>query len=121
MENQELTRHQINGRERLDRERKALGIKLVTCPICGREFRRLGSHVSQVHGLSALEFRHKYGFKHREMTTDEHKAHMRQIITTPANGQVGVKTRFKKGQPHDFKPVLQGRANRGLKVWGKSL
>lgn len=74
------------------------------CKICNKEFRRVCGHVSQAHGISAREYKERFGFDvGRGLLEDDDRQHMRELALK--NGmdkqlkKVGEKTRFKKSQP----------------------
>jgi hypothetical protein len=53
----------------------------IKCQICGKAYRQVGSHIAQVHGCTAREYREEYGFD------------------------------VKKGQlPHDYRALKAGQA-----------
>ena len=71
------------------------------CAICGEEHRKVGSHVTQMHGLTAREYREKYGFDVKRGQVPEE---LRETLATNAiengtakNLQNGSKFRFKVG------------------------
>lgn len=79
----------------------ANGGKGIKCLVCDKLYKRVGSHVVQVHGYeSVLEYRKEYGLMARETRIDEHAATMRAKASTHSNLERGVETRYKKGGDH---------------------
>lgn len=74
----------------------------VQCQICGLWYRQVGSHIWQVHHLSAREYRKEYGFDVRrgQLAGDYLKLKSRQAFECGGvlNLESGAKYRFKKGQ-----------------------
>ena len=66
-------------------------------------FKRVGSHVVQVHGYaSALEYKHEHGLMAKETRTEEHSQLMRNKVTNQSkeNLKKGAETRFKSNDGH---------------------
>lgn len=80
------------------------GDNLLTCLICERKFRQLGSHVFNAHGMTAIDYRKMFGFDLYETThtlvPELRKLYGEQAIEngTYKNLEKGEKTRYKKGQ-----------------------
>lgn len=74
----------------------------IQCEICGLWYRQVGSHVWNIHGMEAREYRYMYGFdvKRGQLPPDlrEHKAQQVFENGTVDNLKKGAKYRFKKGQ-----------------------
>lgn len=74
----------------------------VTCHICGRSYKRLGSHVRMSHGLTTKEYKEQFGLCACARTTEgAYSAHMRErayVHEMPKQLLVcGVETRIKRG------------------------
>jgi len=68
------------------------------CKICGKWFDRVGSHVVQVHHITAREYRKEFGFDlKRGQVTDEYRETMREHVFE--NGTI---ENLKKGESHRF-------------------
>lgn len=74
----------------------------IKCEICGKYYRQVGSHIVQVHKMTAREYREKYGFdvKRGQLPPDyrELKAQETYENGTIINLKKGKKYWFKKGQ-----------------------
>lgn len=101
------------GRYRYTQKNEAKGKK---CMVCGKWYRRVGSHVVQIHGYqNVLEYRREFGLMARETRTDDHATEMRAKASTIDNLKLGVDTRYKKGGDHGEK-VKQFWQNREKKL-----
>ncbi len=73
----------------------------IQCLICGEWFRQVGSHVVQRHGMTAREYRAKYGLdvKKGQLPKDLKELYGKQALEngTYKNLESGKKFRFKKG------------------------
>lgn len=74
----------------------------VICHICGRAYRRLGSHIKESHEMSIKEYKEKFGLCDSAKTTEEgYSSHMKKLAYE--NGmdkwvvEIGKNTRFKPG------------------------
>lgn len=85
------------------------------CEICGQSFHRLMNHVRQKHGLSAREYKERYGLDVSIGICSEESAEKVRVATL-ANADVvisqnlikgGKDTRFKKGHPGRKNPSPQ--------------
>lgn len=75
----------------------------VICHICGRSYKRLGSHVHESHNMTIDEYKEKFGLCRRARTTEEnysqtmrdyfHKSGLDGILS-----EAGKATRVKKGE-----------------------
>jgi hypothetical protein len=78
------------------------GAETITCLICQQSFRQVGSHITQIHGMTAREYRKLYGFdvKKGQLPTDLKKLKAEQAIKFGGvkNLQVGKKYWFKSGE-----------------------
>jgi len=74
----------------------------IQCQICGRWYRQVGSHVTQVHGMTARKYREQFGFdvKRGQVSDDLRQLYKEQVFEngTVNNLKAGKKYRFKKGQ-----------------------
>lgn len=75
----------------------------VVCHICGRAFTRLGSHVKESHGMTAAEYKNKFGLCNcTKLTEESYQQTMRQY-TDKYNMRErllksGESTRIKRGE-----------------------
>lgn len=75
--------------------------ELIACLECKLKFRRVGSHVVQVHGYkSTLEYRQAHGLMQKETRTKDYAHKMKLKVTTIDNLALGERTRFVKGGGH---------------------
>ena len=77
----------------------------VVCHICGRAYKRLGSHVKESHNLTIEEYKERFGLCNCAKTTESnYSQHMRDLAyhyEMPARLQAtGVDTRIKPGEKH---------------------
>lgn len=75
----------------------------VVCHICGRAYKRLGSHIKESHGMTIAEYKEKFGLCNATKTTErnysEHMHNLAYKYAMPQRLQVtGYATRVKKGQ-----------------------
>ena len=75
----------------------------VVCHICGRAYRRLGSHLRESHGLTIAEYKESFGLCARSRTTESDYSHrMRNkayLYGMPERLiETGKATRVKKGE-----------------------
>lgn len=75
----------------------------IICHICGRAYKRLGSHVRESHGMTISEYKYKYGLCESSKTTEHNyslKMHNYAIENNMPQQLVekGRMTRFKKGE-----------------------
>ncbi len=91
--------HKDFGHIKYDKEGKPV------CHICGKSFHKLMSHVRQIHGLSAREYKVMYGLNVGKGILSENsrakcqravKKHYNVVVTSNLIDQ-GEKTQFKKG------------------------
>lgn len=74
----------------------------VVCHICGRAYKRLGSHIKESHGLTITEYKAMFGLCNNAKTT-EHSYSMKMRDSAYRNGmpqrlqQAGINTRVKSG------------------------
>lgn len=89
-------------RERLYRKRiKESSEELIQCLECSLSFRRVGSHVVQVHGYKTVsEYRDAHGLKARETRTESYAKKMKRLASNKENLELGAPNRFKKGGSH---------------------
>lgn len=74
----------------------------VICHICGRAFKRLGSHIKESHGLTIAQYKEMFGLCNNAKTTEHtYSQHMRDLAyqyDMPQRLQeTGRETRIKKG------------------------
>jgi hypothetical protein len=78
------------------------GDELIKCQICGKSFRQVGSHIWQMHGCTAREYREEFGFdvSKGQLPKDLKNIKAEQAIECGGaeNLKQGEKYRFKKGQ-----------------------
>jgi len=75
------------------------------CEICQKHFDRVVSHVRQVHGLNATEYKIEFGFDRKKGICSKTSAEKTRVKTIENYDKVisenlvigGAKTRFKKG------------------------
>jgi endogenous inhibitor of DNA gyrase (YacG/DUF329 family) len=95
------TREKYNEWQRNYRSSKVKGEK-IQCLVCGEEHRQVGSHIVQMHKMTAREYREKYGFdvKRGQLPKDLRKKKADYVFenNTVKNLKVGKKFHFKKGQ-----------------------
>ena len=75
----------------------------VICHICGRTYKRLGSHVKELHEMTIAEYKEKFGLCNNARTTE--KSYSAQMSNYAFQNHmddqlriVGVNTRIKKGE-----------------------
>lgn len=76
----------------------------IKCLICGKSFTRVCSHVWQVHGMSAREYKEEFGLdRTKGIIPESLRSTMSEYAKFHKMGEqlkkVGVSTRFKKGDP----------------------
>ena len=74
----------------------------VICHICGKAYKRLGSHIKESHNLTIAEYKEMFGLCNNAKTTEYmYSQHMRELAyhyDMPQRLQeTGYKTRIKKG------------------------
>lgn len=74
----------------------------VICHICGRAYRRLGSHIRESHGLTIANYKEMFGLCNNAKTTEcSYSQHMRNLAYCNDMPQrlkeTGQATRIKKG------------------------
>lgn len=77
----------------------------VICHICGRAYKRLGSHIKESHGLTIAEYKEKFGLCNCSKTTENrYSQHMRALAyhyeMPDRLKKTGVQTRVKPGENH---------------------
>lgn len=75
----------------------------VICHICGRAYKRLGSHIKESHGMSIAEYKEQFELCNNAKTTEaSYSAHMHNLAykyDMPKRLQItGYSTRIKKGE-----------------------
>ena len=75
----------------------------VVCHICGRAYKRLGSHVKESHKMTIAEYKEKFGLCNNSRTTEKsYSVQMSNYAIQNHMGDqlriVGVNTRIKKGE-----------------------
>lgn len=83
----------------------------IKCLVCGRYFVRPISHVWQVHGIDAREYKEAFGLDVKKgIATDDYKQRMREHVFengTVNNLKKGAVYRFKKGQSTNYERSAQ--------------
>ena len=93
----------------------------IECLICGNKYLQVGSHIVQVHGMTARQYREKFGLDvKRGLTKGEYrkkKAETTLVNGTYKNLEAGKKFWFKKGQTITYKrsPQTLERLKGGIK------
>jgi len=99
-------REKSNAYQRARWQKNVKG-KKITCAICGEGHRQVGTHIVQRHGMTAREYREKYGFdvKKGQLPDDLRKLYGEQALEngTYRNLKAGAKHRFVKGQDTNYK------------------
>lgn len=77
----------------------------VICHICGRAYKRLGSHIKESHGLSIAEYKAKFELCNNAKTTESSYSNHMHNLAYKYNMpdrliQTGKATRIKKGEKH---------------------
>lgn len=75
----------------------------VICHICGRAYKRLGSHIKESHGMTIAEYKEKFELCNNARTTErnysEHMHNLAYQYDMPNRLQkTGYNTRIKKGE-----------------------
>lgn len=75
----------------------------VICHICGRAYKRLGSHIKEWHGMSIAEYKEKFGLCNNAKTTESNYSQLMHDFAYQYNmpkqlKKVGQPTRIKKGE-----------------------
>lgn len=100
-------------RKRLERKRIAEAEEpLIQCLECSLYFRRVGSHVVQVHGYAnSGEYRREHGLMQKETRTERYAKMMAKKASTITNLEKGAAKRFGKegGNPHIVSEFWKGR------------
>lgn len=77
----------------------------VVCHICGKAYKRLGSHIKESHNMSIAEYKAKFELCNNARTTEKnYSQHMHNLAykyDMPQRLQItGVETRVKPGEKH---------------------
>lgn len=77
----------------------------IVCHICGKAYKRLGSHIKESHDMTIAEYKEDFGLCNRTKTTEtNYSKHMSELAIKYEMPQrllvVGMATRIKKGQKH---------------------
>lgn len=85
----------------------------VVCHICGRAYKRLGSHLKESHNTTIAEYKEEFGLCNNARTTEyTYSKHMRDLAfryNMPGRLQIaGFQTRIKVGD----KPLRLGKKSR---------
>lgn len=75
----------------------------VICHICGRAYKRLGSHIKESHGMTIAEYKAKFELCNKTKTTEANYSVLMHNLAYKHNmpkhlQEVGKTTRFKKGE-----------------------
>lgn len=89
-------------RNKRDKEASIPSKNKLQCQICGKWYTQVGSHVVQVHNMTAREYKEQYGFdvKKGQLPEDYRKLKKQRVFEnkTVENLKEGEKYRFKKNQ-----------------------
>jgi len=77
----------------------------VVCHICGKAYKRLGSHVKGTHNMTIKEYKERFGLCNNAKTTEANYSRMMHDYAYQYNMPeqlriVGVDTRIKPGETH---------------------
>lgn len=77
----------------------------VVCHICGKAYKRLGSHVHMYHNMTIKEYKERFGLCNRAKTTEENYSRIMHDYAYQHNMPehlriVGENTRIKPGETH---------------------
>lgn len=86
----------------------------VVCHICGKAYKRLGSHVKEFHNISIEEYKKQFGLCARAKTTEKSYSDMMSLSAKKNNMdkqliEAGKNTRIKKGD-------VSKRANKEVRL-----
>ena len=98
-----------------DKNRQKRKMELVKCPICGREFVRLGNHLWQAHKMTTKEFRMKYGWSKSQMSSLEDRLKMRKKAYK--NPHVIYHNLMEGGEAYRFQPGDKEHGRKVSKYW----
>ena len=88
-------------RERRDKEASKPSKDKIQCLLCGRWYRQVGSHIVQIHKITAREYRRMVGFdiKRGQLPDDLRQLKRKHVFKnkTIENLKAGKKFRFVKG------------------------
>ena len=97
----------------------------ITCFICFRRFRQVGTHIVQIHSITAREYRKECGFdvKKGQLPPDYRESKAKQAIDCGGvkNLKAGKKFLFKKGQKGVGKYTRSQETQIRLKIQGKKI
>ena len=87
-------------RDKKDKEASIPSKDKIQCLICGRWYRRVGTHIYYRHGITAREYRQEYGFDliKGQLSDDLKELYSKNSIKSRKNLEKGKKHQFKKGQ-----------------------
>lgn len=99
----------------------------LVCHICGKQFRKLGAHVVQKHGITAWEYKVMFGLDViRGLISDEHRQHLSDCVTRNYDVVVkqnliecGAATRFSLHSKGRVKAVVSEQTRLRLIEQGK--
>ena len=99
----------------------------LVCHICGKSFRKLGSHVYMSHDMTSREYKIMYGLDvQKGLITDEHRDTLHDLNSKHFDLVVrknliegGKKTRFSKNSPGRTKDMISEQTKRKLVLHGK--
>lgn len=77
----------------------------VICHICGRSYKRLGSHIRESHGMTIEEYKEQFGLCRKARTTEKSysdKMHRHALDRGMDERvlEIGQNTRIRKGETH---------------------
>ena len=99
----------------------------LVCHICGKSFRKLGSHAYMTHGITSREYKIMFGLDvQKGLVTDEHRAELSDLnrkhfdlVVRENLIEGGKKTRFKKNSPGRLKSMVSEQTQRKIAVHGR--
>ena len=99
------------------------------CEVCQRGYARVCSHVRQKHGMTAREYKHKFGFDQVKgiASQESHILARRRVmenydlVVTKNLVKNGKKTRFKKGDPGRTRDQVSEETRIRLEIQGKRI
>lgn len=106
-------------REYLYKKRLEDGAPRIKCEICGRYYRQVGTHIVQVHKITARQYREEFGFDVKKGQLPEDLRQLKAEQSFEHGGVVnllkGKKYWFKKGDPKAGKYIRSEQTMQRLK------
>lgn len=117
--------HTIWQRERNNKIAMKPSKDKIQCLLCGRWYRQVGSHIVQVHKITAREYRSLVGFdvKRGQLPDDLRQLYREQVFKnkTVKNLKAGKKFRFVKGDPRAGKYERSAQTLERLRTQSKNM